>query len=113
METRLDATARLTGALVTEEDLRVEGVLEGSVSSTARVVVAAGAQVKGDIQGREVEVAGTVEGNVLASAAFHLRPGGRVVGDVRSAHIQVEDGGVLSGRVLTEGPGDFVTRDLG
>lgn len=113
METRIDATARLTGALMTEEDLLVEGVLEGTVRSSARVVVAAGARVKGDITGREVDVAGTVEGNVLASAAFHLRAGGRVQGDVRSSHIQVEDGGVLSGKVITEGPGGFVTQDRG
>ena len=111
METRIDATARLKGTLTTEDDLLVEGVLEGSVRSTARVTLAPGARVKGDVTGREVLVGGTVEGNVLASAAFVLKATGRVLGDVRSAHITVEDGGVLSGKVITEAPGGGVRRE--
>lgn len=113
METRIDSTARLKGVLATEDDLLVEGVLEGTVRSTARVTVAPGACIKGDVTGREVRVAGTVEGNVLASALFVLHAAGRVNGDVRAAHIQVEDGGVLSGKVITEGQGGFVTRTVG
>lgn len=113
METRIDSTARMKGVLSTEDDLVVEGVIEGAVRSTARVTVAPGACVKGDVTGHEVQVAGTVEGNVLASALFVLLPTGKVHGDVRAAHIQVQDGGVLSGKVITEGPGGFVTRTVG
>ncbi len=112
MASRIDATARLAGALVTEEDLLVEGVLEGSVRSTEKIFVAAGGRVKGDVTGREVQIAGVVEGNILASATFHLLPSGRIIGDVRAAHIQVDDGGVLSGKVITEGPGGFITREM-
>jgi cytoskeletal protein CcmA (bactofilin family) len=112
METRIDATARLKGALVTEDDLVLEGVIEGTVRSTALVCVAVSATVRGDVTGREVRVAGTVEGNVLASALFVLHTTGKVHGDVRAAHIQVEDGGVLSGKVITEAPGGFVTRAM-
>lgn len=113
METRIDATARLKGSLVTEDDLVLEGVLEGTIRSTARVTLAPGSRVKGDVTGREVLVGGTVEGNVLASALFVLKATGRIVGDVRAAHLTVEDGGVLSGKVITEAPGGFVTREMG
>lgn len=102
METRIDATAKLVGTLVTEDDLLLEGILEGSLQSSASVTLAPGSRVKGDITGREVRVAGTVEGNVLASSVFILRATGKILGDVRAAHIQVEDGGVLSGKVITE-----------
>ena len=111
MASRIDATARLTGTIITEEELLVEGVLEGSVRSTEKVSVARGGRIKGDVTGREVDVAGVIEGNVMASATFHLHPSGRIMGDVHAVHIQVEDGGVLSGKVITEGQGGFITRE--
>lgn len=113
METRIDATAKLTGTLSTEDDLVLEGVLEGSLQSTASVTLVPGSRVKGDITGREIRVAGTVEGNVLASALFVLQSGGKILGDVRAAHIQVEDGGVLSGKVITETPAGFAPKAKG
>ena len=112
MQSRVDATARLTGTMITEEELLVEGVLEGSVRSTDKVTIAKSGRVKGDVTGREVEVAGAIEGNVLASASFHLLPSGRITGDVRAAHIQVDDGGVLSGKAITEGTGGFITKEM-
>ncbi len=103
MESRLDATGRIKGNLVTEDDLTVEGILEGTIRSTARVVVASGARVKGRITAGDVEVLGTVEGDVRATGHLRLCTSGRIEGDVRAAHLTVDDGGVLLGRVLPEG----------
>ncbi len=112
MASRIDATAKLTGTIITGEELLVEGVLEGLVRSTEKVTVAKGARIKGDVTGREVDVAGVVEGNVMASAVFHLHSSGRIMGDVHAPHIQVEDGGVLSGKVITEGQSGFITKEV-
>jgi cytoskeletal protein CcmA (bactofilin family) len=104
METRLDATATFKGNIVTEEDLVVEGTLEGSIQSRASVTVAQGARVTGPIHARDLEVAGTVEGDITASDHVHLSPTGRIQGDVRAIHLRVDDGGVMQGRVLTTSP---------
>jgi cytoskeletal protein CcmA (bactofilin family) len=100
MTTKLDSTARFVGDVVTEEDLLVEGVVEGTISGRAAVVIAVGALVKGKVLGREVEVHGTVQGDVEASGLLKLGGRGRIEGDVRASHLSVEDGGVLHGRVL-------------
>lgn len=102
MESRLDPTGRIRGNLITEDDLVVEGILEGTIRSTARVVVVAGARVKGRITAGEVEVLGIVEGDVRATGHLRLSATGRIEGDVRAAHLTVEDGGVLLGRVLSD-----------
>jgi cytoskeletal protein CcmA (bactofilin family) len=102
METRLDATATFKGQVTTEEDLVVEGTLEGIIQSTAQVVVAKGGCVNGTIRARDVEVAGTVEGNIWASRHVLLASTGRIQGDVSAIHLRVEDGGVMQGKVLTD-----------
>lgn len=104
METHLDPTATFKGLLTTEDDLVVDGVLEGSIHSTALVTVAPGGRVTGKIRARDVEVAGTVEGDIWASNHVHLAPTGRIQGDVSAIHIRVDDGGVMQGRILTETP---------
>ena len=100
MTTRLDSTVRFVGDILTEEELLLEGVVEGTISSKAAVVIAEGALVKGKVLGREVEVHGTVQGDVEASSHLKLGSHGKIEGNVRSAHLSVEDGGVLHGRVL-------------
>lgn len=105
METRLDATATFKGHIVTEEDLVVEGAVEGSIQSRASVTVAKGGRVTGNIRARDLEVAGTIEGNIWASDHVHLSPTGRIQGDVSAIHLRVDDGGVMQGRVLTETSG--------
>ena len=102
METRLDATATFKGHLATEEDLVVEGALEGSIQSTACVTIAQGGRVTGKIRARDVEVEGTVEGDVWASRQVHLSTTGHIQGDVSAIHLRVDDGGVMQGRVLTD-----------
>lgn len=108
-ETVLDAATRFKGEIRSEDDIRVFGVVEGSVRTTGRAVVVHGGLVRGPLSGRDVEVHGSVEGDVQASGHFLLGPGGRVVGDVRAAHIKVEDGGLLQGKVFMEGPAPFRT----
>ncbi len=102
METRLDGTATFRGQITTEEDLVVEGAVDGDIQSTAQVVVAPGGRVTGKIRARDVEVAGVVEGDIWASRHVHLAPTGRIQGDVSAIHLRVDDGGVMQGRVLTD-----------
>jgi|APLow6443716910_1056828.scaffolds.fasta_scaffold128371_1 cytoskeletal protein CcmA (bactofilin family) len=102
METRLDPTATFKGQLVTDDDLVVEGALEGSIHSTVLVTVASGGRVTGKIRARDVEVEGAVEGDIWASNHVHLAPTGRIQGDVSAIHLRVDDGGVMQGRILTE-----------
>lgn len=108
METKLDATATVKGRLTTEDELVVEGTVDGDIQSTSLVTVAHGGRVTGKIRARDVEVAGVVEGDIWASRHVHLAPTGRIQGDVSAIQLRVDDGGVMQGRVLTEqagGPG--------
>ena len=110
-ETIFDAATRFKGAVRSQDDIRVFGVVEGPVRTSGRAAVAEGGLVRGTLSGRDVEVHGSVEGDVQATGHFLLGPKGRVVGDVRAAHIKVEDGGLLQGKVLMEGPAPFQVRE--
>ena len=103
-ETVIDASTRLKGAIQTEDDLAVYGVVEGPIKSSAVVTVAQGGLVNGPLSAREVTVHGTVEGDVAATGQLLLGPTGRIIGDVRVGHMKVEDGGIIQGKVLMDSP---------
>jgi len=101
-DTILDKDTRVKGAVTTKDDLLVQGKLEGSVRSTAKITVDKGGKVVGDLEARDVDVFGTIEGNIRAENRFFLGASGRVEGDVLAGQMRVEDGGILKGTVQTK-----------
>ena len=102
METLLDAGSQLVGDVVTDGDVRIEGLVEGRVQAGGRVVIAGGARVHGPVTAAEVEVSGSVEGEITSRGHLLLAQTGRITGDVRAHHMRVEDGGIIQGKVVTK-----------
>lgn len=87
------------GRITGEEDLRIEGRVEGSISLTETVHVAESGVVVATIQARDVVVSGVVVGNVSATNAVHLNPGAKLVGDIDAPRIIISDGAAFRGNV--------------
>ncbi|HEV8377172.1 MAG TPA: polymer-forming cytoskeletal protein [Candidatus Polarisedimenticolia bacterium] len=90
----------LSGELVSEENIRVRGRVEGNISTSGSLFVEASGQVKGDITAENVVVEGSVEGTVIAAQKFELRPAGRIQGDIRASIVSIAEDSFLRGRVL-------------
>jgi cytoskeletal protein CcmA (bactofilin family) len=95
----LGATLRIKGDLVADEDLVIQGQVEGSILHTRSLTIGAQGQVRGDIRARRIVVEGSVEGNLYALETVSLRPGATVRGDIFAAGVAMEDGARLIGRI--------------
>jgi cytoskeletal protein CcmA (bactofilin family) len=95
----LGATLRFKGDLVADEDLVIQGQVEGSILHTRSLTIGAQGRVQGDIRARRIIVEGSVEGNLYAIESVNLRPGATVRGDVFAAGISIDDGARLTGRI--------------
>jgi cytoskeletal protein CcmA (bactofilin family) len=89
----------VTGDVTGEGELRIEGRVEGSVTTTGRVVVNAEGDVAGGIEAQEVVASGKISGTISAKGAVRLRKGCDVEADIEAATIEVEDGGVVNGKL--------------
>lgn len=87
------------GSLSGEEDLVVEGRLEGSVSLVGHLVVAPGGTVEADLDVTSVEVHGDVRGDIVASRSVTIGRGAQVVGNVRAPRVMIHDGARFGGAV--------------
>ena len=90
----------LSGELVSEENICVQGRVEGNISTSGSLMVDPTGFVKGDITAENVVVEGTVEGTVIAAMKFELKPAGRMQGDIRASIVSIAEDSFLRGRVL-------------
>jgi cytoskeletal protein CcmA (bactofilin family) len=95
----LGATLRIKGDLVADEDLVIQGQVEGSILHTRSLTIGAQGKVRGDIRARRIVVEGSVEGNLYALENVSLRPGATVRGDIYAAAVAMEGGARLIGRI--------------
>lgn len=98
--TFVDADLTLVGDLVSEDDIRLRGRVEGNVMTSGTVVVEPGGTVRGDITAENLIVEGNVEGKVVIARKFELRPTGRMRGDIKASIVAIAEEGFLQGRVL-------------
>jgi len=91
---------RINGDIHSEEDLYVDGNIQGKVEALKnKVVVGPNGLVQGAIQAREVVLHGRLTGNVLASERAEIKKEARLEGDVNSARIMIEDGAYIKGKI--------------
>jgi cytoskeletal protein CcmA (bactofilin family) len=96
----LGPSIKIKGELIGDEDLKLEGKIEGAISLGGhRLNVGSTAQIHADIVAREVVIAGEVIGNVNAPDRIELKKGGSVVGDLTTARLVIEDGAFFKGAI--------------
>lgn len=91
----------MRGRLTGDGDVTVEGTIEGAVSVTGALIVAAGASISSEdaLQARTAVIAGNVEGGVVAQGNVRLMASARVRGDLKGAEISIDEGADFQGRI--------------
>jgi cytoskeletal protein CcmA (bactofilin family) len=91
---------RIKGEITGSEDLFIDGNVEGKVTfRNAVLTVGPNANVKADIDAREIVIRGRVEGKLDGSERVQIGSTAKVIGDIRSSRIAIEDGAEFRGKV--------------
>jgi cytoskeletal protein CcmA (bactofilin family) len=91
-------TIKITGNLTSEEDLVIDGHLDGRIEvRNHNVTVGKKGQVKADIYGKIIAIEGTVEGNLYAEQLLIIKEAGIVLGKITSPRVSLEDGSIFNG----------------
>jgi cytoskeletal protein CcmA (bactofilin family) len=97
---RLGPSLHVKGEISGNEDLHVDGSVEGQIALEDRkLTVGASAKVSADISAREIVIYGNVKGNLRARDRIEIKKDGSVVGDLTTARIMIEDGAYFKGSI--------------
>ena len=103
--TLIARNTRLKGDVFFEDQLYVNGSIEGDVSAqssdTATLVVCEGGVVKGEIRAPNVVIDGTVEGDVYATGKLELAAKAKVLGNVHYNLVEMQLGSVVNGQMVS------------
>jgi cytoskeletal protein CcmA (bactofilin family) len=91
------------GQISGEEDLQIDGKVEGSISLKGqRLTVGQNGEIVSDVHAREVIVYGKVRGNLFAEDRIEVKKDGSVVGNITGGRVLIEDGAYLKGQIEIE-----------
>jgi cytoskeletal protein CcmA (bactofilin family) len=95
----------VTGKLVFQGAVRIEGQVEGEITAQDTLVIGEGAVVSAQITGTSVVVHGTIKGDVTARKRLEIHAPGRVFGNINVPSLVIHEGVVFEGQ-CTMGGGD-------
>lgn len=96
---RIGGTITISGQLSGDQDVVVEGRVEGRVALQSRLVVEEAGSVEAQVEAAEVEIKGSLKGDVQAGKLATLQPGARVLGNLRAGRVVLAEGAQFSGAI--------------
>lgn len=91
----------LRGDVSSDDDIRIEGQIIGSIRCNATVFVLAGGNVSANIYAESVVVNGVIRGNIQVANRIIIYSDAVLVGDVKCRQISVAEGSHITGKVET------------
>ncbi len=91
----------VSGRLVFQEPVRIEGRFRGEVSSSELVVITEQASVEGRVRTPRVLILGELTGDVIEAKSAVLGPRARVSGNIQAETLTICEGARLEGDVRT------------
>ena len=104
----LGPTLKFRGELSAQEDLIIQGSVEGSITHTQSLTVGTDGTMKGDIRARVIVVDGKVEGDLYATESVNIRATAKVKGNVFAPRVGITEGAFFQGQVEMQPSGAAV-----
>lgn len=92
-------TLLIKGEIFSDDEILIEGRIQGMISVKNRVVIGREGVVEADIEAREVVIKGKVTGNVKGSQRVEIVPAGTLHGNIQSPRVVIADSGLFEGNI--------------
>lgn len=94
----LSADVEIKGSIKFQNDLLVDGKVEGEINSTGTLTVGENAEIRGEIKTKSVTVHGKVHGNITVDERCELKARATLTGDLKAQRLVIEEGASFVGK---------------
>ena len=96
----IGSTVKIKGEVQSEEDLVVDGLIEGTVLlKNNELVVGSSGRVHADVKAKSVKVDGELHGDVEAGERIVITANGVMRGNIQAPRVILEDGSKFKGSI--------------
>lgn len=98
-ETVIGKGITVKGELFGEEDVKIEGRVEGKIQLTKNLLVGQTGVIEADVEAENINIGGTVTGNLMAQNRVEIVASGKMTGDIKAPRVVVAEGAHFKGNV--------------
>ena len=94
----LGSGTTIEGNITANGDIRIDGILNGTLVTKGKVIVGDTGKVNGEIKCKNFEIEGTLEGKVNVLELLSLRAKSKVIGEIYTSKLAIEPGAIFTGK---------------
>ncbi|MDR2969941.1 MAG: polymer-forming cytoskeletal protein [Tannerellaceae bacterium] len=99
----LASSTTVKGDILTENDFRLDGQIEGNVTCSGKLVLGPKGKVSGKVIAENAEIMGEIDGTILVKAKLVLKTSAVVKGDIQTQTIEIEPNARFNGTCAMSG----------
>jgi cytoskeletal protein CcmA (bactofilin family) len=93
------------GDISADENITIEGTVEGTIQSTNDVIIAPDGKVRADIRANTITISGRVKGNIFATHKVDLTSTGQLEGNIQAPKLAIAESAMFKGSIDMSPPG--------
>lgn len=93
----LTAGSKIIGTIVTDTDIRIDGIVEGDLTCQGKVVIGEKGSLRGTIVCQNAEILGKIDGKITVSDTMALRSTANLQGEATTKVLIVEPKAIFNG----------------
>ena len=97
MVNTIGAGTIVTGDIQSKGDIRIDGMLNGSVKTTGKVVLGKEGVVEGNVSCSNADVSGELKAKITVSQLLSLKTTAKLKGDIVTNKLSIEPGATFTG----------------
>lgn len=95
---RIEKGTKITGEIQSESDFRIDGILEGSISTSGKVVIGKEGKINGKVICKNADFEGVFSGNLEVKETLTLKSSSKTEGDVIISKLIVDAGALFNAK---------------
>lgn len=103
---RIEKNTKIKGDIVSEADFRIDGKLDGNVTTSGKVVIGKGGYIHGKVECVNADIEGSFNGELLVSDLLSLKASAVIEGSVSVTKLAVEPGATFNASCTMKGKGE-------
>ncbi len=103
---RIERSTKITGEIISEADFRIDGTLEGSISTSGKVVIGKEGVINGTVNCTFADVEGKFNGKIEVKESLSLKSTSSIEGEVIIGKLIVESGAIFNAKCAMKSAAD-------
>ena len=88
----IESSTKIIGDIFSEADFRIDGTVEGNITTNGKIVVGKSGKINGKINCSNADISGSISGKIEVNEVLSLMSESLIQGDIITGKLSVEEG---------------------